>query len=265
MSGGGQVDRMRTFAVALPSAGRFCNSRKLNGLWARGPVSVVGLVFAMSGTMLWPRTPVDRLQSFRPPFCPHRDCPEHVRTRPGYRCRRHGFYRNARGRRIRRFRCSTCLGTFCCKTFAATYYLKRPELLLPVAALLHAGAAHRQIARSLGCAPSTVTRLSARLGRHALLLLTHALASLDGRLDETVVLDHFEVFEFSQDLPFGVGRRSAVSRECSTAGTGSPPSYRPTRDIGCASPTERRSIPTRPNPTIEPATKATFSAPPWIS
>ncbi len=93
-----------------------------------------------------------------------------------------------------------------------SYYLKRPELLVSVAAGLQAGSAHRQVARSLGCAPSTVTRLSARLGRHAILLMARGLRHLRGRLAEAVVLDHFETFEFSQDLPFGiatpVGHRS---------------------------------------------------------
>ncbi|HET8948687.1 MAG TPA: hypothetical protein VFQ07_17035 [Candidatus Polarisedimenticolia bacterium] len=77
-------------------------------------------------------------------------------------------------------------------------------MLLPVAAGLVAGSAHRQIARSLGCAPSTVTRLSSRLGRHALLLQALALQHLEGRLDEPLAADHFETFEFSQDFPFGV-------------------------------------------------------------
>ena len=67
-----------------------------------------------------------------------------------------------------------------------------------------AGSAHRQIARTLGCAASTVTRLSARWGRHALLLHTRTLAALRGSLLEPVVLDHFETFEFTQDFPFGV-------------------------------------------------------------
>ena len=121
-----------------------------------------------------PRTPVDRLQSFQPPFCPRRDCPEHRRTRPGYRYRVHTAYATARGRRIPRFLCLTCRKTFSQRAFSAFYYLKRPELLLPVAAFLNAGAGHRQIARSLGCAHSTVNRLSARLGRHALLLQARA-------------------------------------------------------------------------------------------
>jgi hypothetical protein len=68
-----------------------------------------------------------------------------------------------------------------------------------------AGSAHRQIARSLGCAASTITRLSARLGRHSLLLQARCLSHLNGQLGESVVIDHFETFELTQDYPFGVG------------------------------------------------------------
>jgi hypothetical protein len=154
--------------------------------------------------MHWPGTPVERLQGFRPPFCPRPDCAEHQRTGRGYRFRRHGFYRTLRRWRIPRFFCLICRHTFSRQSFALSYFLKRPELLVPVAAGLQAGSAHRQIARTVGCAPSTVTGLSARLGRHALLLHGRALNELRGRTAEPFVLDHFEVFEFTQDYPFGV-------------------------------------------------------------
>jgi len=98
----------------------------------------------------------------------------------------------------------TCGRTYSRQAFSVGYFLKRPELLCPVAAGLQAGSAHRQLARTLGCAPSTVTRLSARLGRHSMLLMSLARQALQARLDEPVVLDHFETFELSQDLPFGV-------------------------------------------------------------
>jgi hypothetical protein len=98
----------------------------------------------------------------------------------------------------------TCGRTFSRRTFSLAYYRKRPELLRPVAAGLQAGSAHRQLARSLGCAPSTVTRISAFLGRHSMLLLARALAALEGQLDEPIVFDHFETFELTQDLPLGV-------------------------------------------------------------
>jgi transposase-like protein len=152
--------------------------------------------------MDWPRTPVDRLQEFRPRFCPRTHCRHH--TRPGGRFRKHSFYTTKRGFKSRRFLCRACGSTFGRRAFSLAYYRKRPELLRPVAAGLQAGSAHRQLARTLGCAPSTVTRISALLGRHSLLLLWRALAELEGRLDEPLVLDHFETFELTQDLPIGV-------------------------------------------------------------
>jgi len=82
--------------------------------------------------------------------------------------------------------------------------MKRPELLIPIAAGLVAGSAHRQIARTVGCAPSTVTRMAARLGRHSLLLQALALGQLTG-IDEPISFDHFETFVFSQDDRLGIG------------------------------------------------------------
>jgi transposase-like protein len=154
--------------------------------------------------MHWPSTPVEHLSGFQPHFCPRRGCPEHTRKDPGYQFRRRGFYTTSRRWRIPRFRCLTCRGSFSRQSFAVSYYSKRPELLVPVAAGLVAGSAHRQIARSTGCAPSTVTRMAARLGRHAILLLARARSEMLGTVDEPLVLDHFETFESTQDYPFGV-------------------------------------------------------------
>jgi transposase-like protein len=154
--------------------------------------------------MRWPATSVEHLTGFQPHFCPRRGCPEHTRTAPGFRFRRLGYYTTSRRWRIPRFVCLTCRGSFSRQSFAVSYYCKRPELLVPVAAGLVAGSAHRQIARSTGCAPSTVTRMAARLGRHALLLLARARSELLGTVHEPFVLDHFETFESTQDFPFGV-------------------------------------------------------------
>jgi hypothetical protein len=81
---------------------------------------------------------------------------------------------------------------------------KRPELLLPVAAGLQAGSAHRQLARSLGCSHTTVTVRAARLGRHALLVNAAGLRRVR-RIDEPIAYDHFETFEVTQNLPLGIG------------------------------------------------------------
>ena len=92
-----------------------------------------------------------------------------------------------------------------------SYYLKRPELLVPIAAGLVNGAAHRQIARLVGCSPSTVTRLAARLGRHALLLQALSLRHLPADDAEDTVLDHFESFEGSRHEPVAIA--TLVGRE----------------------------------------------------
>jgi len=154
--------------------------------------------------MHWPSVPVEHLSRFQPPFCPWQGCAEHRRSEPGYRFLRHGFFSTARRWRIPRFRCLACRRTFSRQTFAVSYYRKRPGLLRPIAAGLVAGSALRQLARSLDCSPNTVARISARLGRHAMLLQALALRHLHGRLVEPVVFDHFETFEFTQDYPFGV-------------------------------------------------------------
>jgi len=157
-----------------------------------------------SGRVQWIFTPVERLQTFKPPFCPRPDCPDHLRKDPGHRYRRKGSFRLKSGRIKQRFLCVTCGRSYSTATFSPAYYLKRPELLPFIAAALQAGSAHRQIARTIGCAPSTVTRQAARLGRHCLLLHERALAALGLAHAEPIVLDHFETFEFTQDLPFGV-------------------------------------------------------------
>jgi hypothetical protein len=161
--------------------------------------------------MDWPRTPVERLQAFQPPFCPRDDCADHRGGTDRFRFRIHGSYPTRRNANNKRYLCLRCGRTFSQKTFSPRYYLKRPELLGPVAAGLVAGSAHRQIARSLDCSPSTVTRLSARIGRHAMLLMARALVQLRGQLAESITFDHFETFEFAQDFPFGIA--TAVGRD----------------------------------------------------
>ncbi len=145
-----------------------------------------------------------RPDRYAPPHCPWPECPGH-RDRRRFDYRRFGFYRRACDprRKIPRFRCKTCRRSFSRQSFSCEYYLKRPELLEPIAAGLVAGSAHRQLARSLGCAASTVTRLAARIGRHALLLQARLLERID-QIREPVVLDHFETFVYSQDDRLGI-------------------------------------------------------------
>jgi len=165
----------------------------------------VGTAIALSEAVDWPIQPIEIQRRFVPRFCPRKDCRAHT-LEPGQPFRFHyvGWSGPRRdGRRVRRYHCVVGDHGFSKQSFSVTYYLKRPELIQPIFAGLQAGSGHRQLARSLECAPSTVTRQSARLGRHALLLLASALAELD-TIDERLVIDHFESFVRTQDYPVGV-------------------------------------------------------------
>ena len=168
----------------------------------------VGKVLSTSGCMTWSDQAVEQIPAtrFQPHFCPNSRCKAHRNGPPAsFPFHRHGVYiRKGDGRVVPRFRCLRCRVTFSQQTFSTTYYLKVTRLLVPVAAGLLAGSAHRQLARSLHCSPSTVTRLSARLGRHAMLFQSWALQRLDA-IREPVVYDDFESFACSQDLPLGMG------------------------------------------------------------
>lgn len=142
---------------------------------------------------------------FQPPCCPRPDCKAHdpARREP-FRYTRAGWYfRQCDRQVVRRYRCRHCRRSFSESTFRTTYYLKRPELQEDIVAGIVAGSAHRQLARSLGCAPSTVTRQASRLGRHCLLFQAAALSELKD-IDEPVVNDHFETFLSSQFDRLGI-------------------------------------------------------------
>ena len=89
----------------------------------------------------------DRLQHFRPPFCPREDCTQHLEPE-GFRFHKHASYR-VRGHRVPRFRCLACGSTFSRRAFSTAYYLKRPELLRPVAAGLQAGSGPERVKKAV--------------------------------------------------------------------------------------------------------------------
>jgi len=150
--------------------------------------------------------------SFVPPHCPRTDCAFH-RCSLGWRFTRHGsFTRQASPRRIPRFRCGHCGHTFSSQTFHITYWLRRPELLLPVAHGLLACSGYRQITRDKGCRLPTVMRLAARIGRHALLLLWDLRPRKP--IQEPVVVDGFESFAFSQYHPLYLNLVVGESHYC---------------------------------------------------
>jgi hypothetical protein len=82
--------------------------------------------------------------------------------------------------------------------------LKKPKLLPRIAAALVACGAARQIARTLGCSHTTVVNHANRIGRHALLLHSLAMDQMEF-LEEAVVFDHVETFQYCQEMQLGVG------------------------------------------------------------
>jgi len=155
--------------------------------------------------MRWPKQPVQNVRPsrFLPPFCPWPECSAH--RAPGQGFHRNGSYRVKNSpKRIPRYFCLDCERTCSRQTFSTTYYLKRPELLVPIASGLAACSCHRQLSRSLHCAKTSVTRQAERLGRHAILFRARCNADLPA-LAEPVVHDHFETFIHRQDRALGIG------------------------------------------------------------
>jgi transposase-like protein len=138
-------------------------------------------------------------EDFRPPFCPRPWCPSHCQDGP-WKYRKSGFYvRQAAPQRIRRYTCGVCRGSFSWQSYRVTYWLKRPDLLVPVFSRLVACSGFRQIAREFDVSHTTIMRLSERLGRHCLLFQHRAVRRVT--LREAVAIDGFETFAHSQFYP----------------------------------------------------------------
>jgi len=134
--------------------------------------------------MNWPRRSIEHTprEQFKPPHCPWPECTQHLSGPDSqFLYKRNGSYRRkCDGRIVPRFLCKACGRGFSLQTFSCSYYSKRPDLLIRAAAGINAGSAHRQIARSYNCSPSTITRIAARLGRHFMLVQALALNHISG-------------------------------------------------------------------------------------
>jgi transposase-like protein len=138
---------------------------------------------------------------WQPPHCPNPNCKYHNGSTDSWRYKRKGWYtRLVTPRRIQRFTCLHCSRTFSTQTFSTTYWQKLPQLDHKIFLMIVGCMANRQIARTMGVAPSTIDRHVSRLGRHCMLF--HA-RMIDGvPASGTVVIDGFETFELSQYYPF---------------------------------------------------------------
>ena len=139
---------------------------------------------------------------FQPPHCPNPQCDFHRPPGQWHFVRNGHHTRRRDGKRIQDYCCRHCGRGFCSSTFRLGYWLRRPELLAPIAALVTEGAGFRQAARVLGISQNTVARHVARLGRHC--LLVHHGYLKEHRIDEPLVFDGFETFEYSQFFPFHI-------------------------------------------------------------
>jgi transposase-like protein len=138
--------------------------------------------------------------SFMPPFCPNPQCKFH-RDSMGWRFKKNGTHPRQFDRSlIQRYLCQHCRRSFSSQTFSTTYWQKRPGLMKTMFMLVVGCMANRQIARALGCSPTTVAHQLARLGRHCLLYQSRELAR--AAASNEIVIDGFESFEWSQYYPF---------------------------------------------------------------
>jgi transposase-like protein len=136
-----------------------------------------------------------------PPHCPNANCVYFKTLSPDWPVKRKGFFTRERSpRRIQRFTCLACQRSFSTQTFSTSYWQKRPELISRLLLMVVGCMANRQMARALGCSPSTVAHQISRLGRHCLLLQAEELTRLPA-LGE-IAIDGFESFEWSQYFPF---------------------------------------------------------------
>ena len=139
---------------------------------------------------------------FVPPHCPRPTCDFH-RNPAGWKFDGDGVHvRKAHPQVIRRFRCRACGRSFSTQTFDTTYWLKRPDIQIPILHGLQACSGFRQLGRSLGVAGTTVERQASRLGRHALLHLERERPP--GLLREPLAIDGLVSFEYSQYWPFEI-------------------------------------------------------------
>lgn len=139
---------------------------------------------------------------FVPPHCPRSTCKFH-REPEGWKFERDGVHvRKAHPQVIRRFRCRHCGCSFSTQTFDTTYWLKRPDIQMPILHGLQACSGFRQLGRSLGVAGTTVQRQASRLGRHALLYLQRERPP--GPVREPLAIDGLVTFEYSQYWPFEI-------------------------------------------------------------
>ena len=139
-------------------------------------------------------------KDFEPPHCPRRNCNAHLKYDHSKQWSRWSTYHTqVTGKRIQRFKCHVCGGTYSRQAFSVHYWQKKHlashELLL----MAVGSACNRQIARITRLSHSTIDHHLARLGRHASLFHLKMIQNVPP--PKEVVVDGFETFEQSQYYP----------------------------------------------------------------
>ncbi len=143
--------------------------------------------------------------SEQPPHCPNPACVFH-RDSAGWRYKKAGFFRRLRPPfTVQRYRCTHCRRSFSSQTFKATYWLRRPDLWLPLFWGEVGGSGHRQQARAHRVAHTTVQRQIKRMARCAMLVHERFRPKARAAIaKEPVVLDGLRAFAGGQDWPFEI-------------------------------------------------------------
>lgn len=130
--------------------------------------------------------------SFRPPSCPHPNCPSSRGVE--FRWHRRGTFRRAcDGRLVMRYFCLACRRGFSTQTFRVDYRLKKPQIDAQIFASFVSKVSHRQCARMLGVRRATVERRLRRYGAQCREL--HAVRLGSRKLAGVFQLDEAETFE----------------------------------------------------------------------
>jgi hypothetical protein len=140
--------------------------------------------------------------SFDPPFCPNRNCPNHLQPTPCF-YKRTGYYQpQCRTEPVPRFKCKTCNLGFSRQTFRADYGQRRPEINAPMLEMIVSGTGLRQIARMLKIGSRSIQGRLRRFGTlHAMLHDRLCPALPAGR---TFVFDEEETYEGASIRPLTV-------------------------------------------------------------
>jgi len=162
----------------------------------------------LARTVLFSRFMCETTSAFVPPHCPNAACDSHENP-SAWRFKKKGFFdRPAQGDRVQRYLCHRCGRNFSSQTFSLTYWLRRPELLVPLFFRVIGCTGLRQAGYELRAAHSTLQRQIERLGRHCLLF--HE--CLRPRVPlEDLVLDGLRTLEAGHYWPFDLNVLVGVS------------------------------------------------------